>query len=481
MDFRLNRRDEPVDSSEMKLHTGSVANSPAVWLEIPQPSMVGVTFRVGIADEPAKRRGITRLLLHLMGTSLRRQPLVQIGTLRTDLCFDDSDGDDLAAVGQWLADPDLGGLAEAREVLRSNSRPPSVVGQHFGFRYGNVGPGRQGIPELGLAWLEEKHLRKWIKHHFNADNACIFSIGPKPLKVGIELSDRTSPPLSMAPPKGPFEFPQWAPPSDNSTVSMSMMLADKPESIIVRNLLELAADRALNEHGIDHEAPTSSFDSVGDERGQLLLSVKTSDTASALAELRNLVSTLALTVCEDADLESAIFESIRRDNEPSGLLAYATRATFNHLIDRPTVIPVRRSELYSTYTPAKIAELLQKAWPTIVWQASDYDNFENETEAPTVEGTAYSRRDHSDSEEVTIGDGGLQYRKDGRVTSLAWQDVEAVVHTAEEDRCLYAKDGPPIVFNSSEWDEGTEIIGRIDAGLPLSRHISSAPEGQIAG
>ena len=93
--------------------------------------------------------------------------------------------------------------------------------------------------------------------------------------------------------------------------------------------------------------------------------------------------------------------------------------------------------------------------------------------ASSLEGEAFSNIAHPGHQELTVGDNGLTYRNGAMVTALHWSDVEAVVHTSESERCLYAKEGPPLSVNSSEWERGNDLIGSIDESLPRSRHIDA--------
>ncbi len=462
--------------SGMKLHTGSVASTPTVWVEAPGVDAAGITFRVGLADEPLTHRGITGLTMTLLVDALKTAGIesrFQIGTQRTTLR---SLGDPVLffdTLGDWLAQPDFTDLDSSLDTAQRKLLALTPIGEHFRTRFGNVGPGRQNLPKLGLSWIGSTQVETWLARYFNDANSCPWFVGPSAPMTAARLPKGTRAPVVPIVRKGPWSTPQWVPTTDDddNRVSFSMILADKPETVVIRNVLEATVSRSLDDAGISHLEPIVSFDSVGDDLGQLHLSVETARDSlnDALGELRNMLSNLALGGCRQIDLDLAVEESMRRDNQPSGHIAYATRAAFNRLCDRPTPVPIMRSAVYSAVTPAVLADYLEAAWTSIVWTSASVELSPDDAEIPTMVGVLFEGVNGSD--QITLSEAGIRYDHGDRVTSVGWRDIEAVVHTGESERCLYTKDGPPLELSSDDWTEGTNLIGDIDRYLPRSRHI----------
>lgn len=460
----------------MKLHTGSVASTPTVWVETAGANAAGITFRVGLADEPLTHRGITGLTMTLLTDALDAAGVAssfRIDGQRTTLSCHGDPTLFFDIVGAWLTHPDFTDLASSLQTAHDKPLALTPIGEHFRTRFGNIGPGRQNLPKLGLSWIGPPQITSWVSRYFNGSNACPWFVGATIPVTAPTLPRGSNAPVEGIQRKGPWETPQWVPTADSNDcrISFSMILADRPETVVIRNVLETAVSRTLAESGICHTSPTTSFDSVGDDLGQLHLSVEASydSVDRTLGELRNMLSSLALGGCRQEDLNYAVAESMRRDNEPAGHIAYATRAAFNRLCDRPTPVPVKRSAVYSAITPTFLAEYLEAAWTSLIWTSGSVEASPDNVEIPSIVGVSFHGVDGSET--LTVGDSGIRYDQGDRVTSVGWRDIEAVVHTGETERCLYAKDGPPLAFSSSDWTEGSDLIGDIDRHLPRSRHI----------
>ncbi|MFI9388904.1 M16 family metallopeptidase [Kutzneria sp. NPDC052558] len=155
------------------------------------PLTAGLVFRVGCADEPLSRRGLTHLVEHL---ALHRHGLIEhdanAATGLTTTHFFTS-GSDQAVVGYLtsvcdsLRDLPLDRMATEKTILRTEqaARPADSL---LVWRYGAVGYGAAGYPEWGLEAITEADVRDWAATRFTRENAVLWIAGEVP--AGLELA-----------------------------------------------------------------------------------------------------------------------------------------------------------------------------------------------------------------------------------------------------------------------------------------------------
>ncbi|MDR7277060.1 hypothetical protein [Catenuloplanes atrovinosus] len=140
------------------------------------PLTAGLVFRVGRADEPTARAGLTRLAGRLAGGC-------DVGALTTTFRVRGDGAEvvaDLDRVCRALADPPLDRLAEAREELLAAAWT-SAPAETLAFRrYGARGHGLVGVPEYGLHVITADELRRWNARYFTRANAMLWITGGGP-------------------------------------------------------------------------------------------------------------------------------------------------------------------------------------------------------------------------------------------------------------------------------------------------------------
>ncbi|UDY35623.1 hypothetical protein [Dermatobacter hominis] len=171
---------------------------PVWWTEAPGETTVGITFRVGWADEPLAWRGASHLVEHALLLGLEGPDLSvdgATGPYTTSVSVTggaDAVADAVARLCARAGDADLPRTALAgRRVLRAEAaaqpagRPlvesmlVDLVGLH--------GPARSVLAEVGLADADEALVRRWIATWFVAGNAAVWSTGPAPPELDLPL------------------------------------------------------------------------------------------------------------------------------------------------------------------------------------------------------------------------------------------------------------------------------------------------------
>jgi zinc protease len=238
----------------------------------PAPGLMraGLVFRVGFADEPLARHGITHLLEHLA--------LYPLGL--SDYHFNGSTGvehtsfhmqgvpDDVArfltGVCASLQDLPMHRLDVEKELLRTeaNGRGDRALDAMPLWRHGARDYGVSSYPEFGLPAITADELRAWAARYFTRDNAVLWIAGdhvPAGLRLPLPAGRREPLPVpSSALPVTPAFFA-----GSPGVVSWNATVPRHPASQVFADLLEREMYRALRqEAGLSYTAG-SSYREVG--------------------------------------------------------------------------------------------------------------------------------------------------------------------------------------------------------------------------
>jgi predicted Zn-dependent peptidase len=212
------------------------------------PLAAGLVFRVGCADEPLSRRGLTHLVEHL---ALHRHGLIEhdanAATGLTTTHFFTSGSEQavrtyLTSVCDSLRDLPLDRLATEKTILRTEqaSRPPDSL---LVWRYGAVGYGAAGYPEWGLDAITDDDVRDWAATRFTRENAVLWIAGDVPEGLDLALPSGAAHPLpavTSALPTTPAFFAEGS-----GKVMLSAIVERSARAYMFSSLLERALFRAL--------------------------------------------------------------------------------------------------------------------------------------------------------------------------------------------------------------------------------------------
>ncbi len=171
----------------------SAGEVPVVWAPVEGPHTVGLSFRVGIADEPLPVRGVTHLIEHLA-----------LSGLDVDFPFNGATGPDIttftargsetemrhfvASVTSALAGLPADRVATEARVLEAEAqqRGRSTTALSAQILLGNRRHGLLDAPELGLVTPDARRLAWWAGHWFNRANLVCWSTGPTPFAFELD-------------------------------------------------------------------------------------------------------------------------------------------------------------------------------------------------------------------------------------------------------------------------------------------------------
>lgn len=199
-----------------ELHWTEVDQVPVVWAEAAVPFRAGLLFRTGRADETLITSGYTHLIEHLALSSMidemdRHNGVVDgamtgfftVGQPHQVTAF-------LANVCDTLTSLPAGRLESEKQVLAAEDtgRPHDFCSHLLMWRYGAVGYGLLGLPELGRHGATAAQLQEYATQRFTRGNAVLWLTGPPPADLRLKLPHGTKLPHPRLTPIQ-NKFPGW--------------------------------------------------------------------------------------------------------------------------------------------------------------------------------------------------------------------------------------------------------------------------------
>ncbi|MFC4070285.1 M16 family metallopeptidase [Actinoplanes subglobosus] len=168
---------------------------PGLFTRTDGPTRAGLAFRVGFADEPLSRHGITHLIEHLALFPLGVADYHYNGATGNEITYFHTQGGDadvvafLHGVCRSLHDLPLHRLATEKEILRTERRGRGLSADDLldVNRHGARDFGTHGYGELGLPAVTPDGLRRWTDWFFTRGNAAWWVAGPA-MPPGLRLS-----------------------------------------------------------------------------------------------------------------------------------------------------------------------------------------------------------------------------------------------------------------------------------------------------
>jgi hypothetical protein len=182
-------------SSDSEVMRRQVGGLRVFTVDLPEPAVAALVFRVGIADESLALRGITHLVEHLalFGSetigSLEVNGFVDLN--RTMLWARGSESEAvefLRRVAATIRELPLDRLEDERRILQIESagNHGRLLDRLLRLRFGGYGYGMGDYVEKGLGWLDGARVQEWANERFCAANAvCLLT---RPIADGLEIS-----------------------------------------------------------------------------------------------------------------------------------------------------------------------------------------------------------------------------------------------------------------------------------------------------
>ncbi|GIE86675.1 M16 family metallopeptidase [Actinoplanes regularis] len=235
------------------------------------PMHAGLAFRVGFADEPLAKRGITHLIEHLALYSFGVADYHYNGATGVEYTYFHMRGSEadivrfLNGVCASLIDLPMQRLAVEKEILRTeqNGRGEGPTDGLALWRHGARDYGMPSYPEWGLTGFTPDDLRAWVARWFTTENAALWIAGPD-VPAGLRLTlprgeRRPVPAASSALPVRPAYFPGPA-----NVVAWNTVVPRQPAAAVFGGVLERALFRSLRQESGLSSTVQTDYDPRGD-------------------------------------------------------------------------------------------------------------------------------------------------------------------------------------------------------------------------
>ena len=446
--------------------------------------VAGLTFRVGVADEPALDRGLTALIAELAAIDVDEIEF-DVGTTRTSFVATGR----AAAVSEALAalcralpgfdDDDLTQLADT--VLDEPQPLPDLQTTLLGLRFGAQSYGVSAVPPLALLRVDAEIARAWTERFFTRGNAVLWSTGPfapdiaLPLPAGsrVEAPDHTEAECAL---------PGWCPnawigslfrdaidcsivatSSDATTVAVRAFAAEVAERLHDTRLrgaepnIEIDAWSETITH-IGVSLPTAAHGNDGIEC--ILGSLDDfADLGPDPDELADAITEVQYWCTEPANA-AAIAEMLANDELRTG-----RPRTLDEFID--AIEAVTAEEVAAAFggmrddvilTTPSDAEIVDPRF-TVIERTSGFALDGKQYVRSKITGTP------DDDARLTVGPDGVTYASADQLLTVCFEDCVAGVTFPDRSISLFDIDGSTIELSEADWSDGERAFDTIEAAL----------------
>jgi predicted Zn-dependent peptidase len=446
----------------------------------------GLVFRVGRADEPLSRTGLTHILEHLT--------LFPFGL--TDYHYNGATGpvtttfhtagseQDVASfltkVCESLAALPVDRLETEKTIVRTewSSRTPGVNESMPLWRYGARGYGILSFREPGTYALTADEVLRWRDTWFTRENAVLWIAGsgvPEGLRLPLPSGRRQPlPPVTSALPITPAYFAEG-----RQGVVFDAIVRSDAAATVYAEVLERTLFRDLRQEGGLSYSASATFEPRGDGYGTLIAAVDALPDKQA-AVIGGFVDTLAkLKVgrIDTSDIGSYVAKAKDAIQHPDAEAGTLGSAAFALLTGRPVRgLEERMAELL-TVTAEDVHNVALEAMQTALLQVpaghrADWAGF---AAAPTqsshrVSGTQF-RPLGSGAPNLVLGAEGITSTREDMPVTVRFDQVAAMTTWPDGGRQLIGHDGFIISVEPTLNAIDPVSVGRIDAAVPDSLTI----------
>lgn len=478
---------------------------PTFWSPRDGDLLAGLVFRVGHADEPLPRRGVTHLVEHLVLHGVGRAPdhtNGEVDATTTTFCTHGSGAEVtafLGAVCRSLHDLPMDRLAVESQVLHTEAAsrsagptPPMLV-----WRYGATGYGLSGYEEYGLDNHTPNELRRWAAQWFTRGNAVLWLLGgPPPAGLALDLPDgpRMAPPAaSSALPRTPAYFT-----SRVNGVGLCSVVTRSTAATGYAHLLRRRLYQALRvEHGLSY-SPSASYDPRDGTDAHIMafadgLPTAHSQLVTGFVTVLDRLADEPLSVEETGEI-ATILRAPLRNSEAAASIAVA--AALDELFGvepqriqdfEASVAALSRQDLQAVAAAARDSALL-------MLPAGQQPPSSRYAPAPTgsagivdgqvllsAEESASSERPMASSTRLVIGPTGVSVVNGPTFLTVKYDECQLMLRWPDGARRLIGVDGFIVHIEPNLWTNGQILPDLLDANVHPSIVVTqpARPSEQI--
>ncbi|MFI5494072.1 M16 family metallopeptidase [Actinoplanes sp. NPDC051859] len=454
------------------------------------PARTGLVFRVGFADEPLTRRGITHLIEHLALSPLGFADFHYNGSTGTEFTSFHMTGTPSELAGfvdgvcAALHDLPLHRLDTEKDILRAeaHSRSHSAHEPLALWRHGARDHGMGAYPEWGLSAITADDLRDWVARYFTRDNAVLWVAGDQvPADLRLSLpggTRRPSPAPSSALPVTPACFGGPA-----GVVGWSAVVDHEPAGIVFADLLQRTMFRTLRqEAGMSYAAHTDYQPTGTDTALVTALADCLPDRQGAvLGAFVDELAALRVGRIDPADVEAVIrkrHEAMLLADRQGDRLPEQARAL---LAGRPVTPTETVLASLAEVSPDDLTAVAQQATRTglLMTPPESTGTWAGFTAAPTTSDTAVTGSPFAALEDpavrLIVAADGVSLVKGNHRMTVRFADCAVVRAWPDGARRYVGNDGIIVTVEPTLYRDGDHAVSRLDAHCPPALRVDEAP------
>lgn len=454
------------------------------------PARAGITFRVGYADEPLARSGITHLIEHLALHGLGLTDYHHNGMTAPDVTSffsqgsPDSVSNHLEQVCRALTELPLDRASVEADVLRTEAdgRARSIDDRLCRLRYGSRGLGLAGYPEWGLHAVQPDDLRAWVDRYFTAGNAVLWFSGMDlPQGLVLRLPDGARQPVPAIPSTIP-RTPAYVSGANGAIGWQSIVRRSSAARAHTQLLRRELFRRMRQENGYsytlatDYRPTSAEFTHIS-----AVADVAEDREPAALGEFLDVLASLRYGALDPedlagtaaqfrSDLSDPLADAARLPAAASDLLVGAPLLQIDEILDesdRVTLDDVRRVAEEAVGN----ALLLTPDGLDADWAGFEAVPAWSDTQA---DGPPLPAHDDPDVA-LVIGADAVSGIVGGHAATVGYGDCEAMLAWPDGGRLLVGSDGTHCRIEPTLYPLDPQLIGYVDQRVPAGRVIPMPP------
>ncbi len=453
------------------------------------PTHAGLAFRVGFADEPLTRRGITHLIEHLALHHVGVADYHYNGATGVEYTFFHMQGtaDEIAkfltGVCTALHDLPMSRLATEKDLLQAeaNGRSSGPAEDMALWRHGARDYGVSSYPEWGLPAITADDLRAWVARYFTRDNAVLWVAGdgvPEGLRLTLPGGARQPAPApSSTLPVTPAYYP-----GSSGILVWDTVVPRAARSSVFAGVLERAMFRELRqESGLSYTAQTN-YEPMG---ADLAMITAVADSLpekqiAVLGAFADVLAALRVGRIDEADVATVVKQRTEATRHAEDAGARLPGQALNLLAGRPVQnIDEAVADLQAVGV-AEVAEVAVQACGAGLLMTprarADWAGF---TEAPnrsetTVAGTPYVSLERPE-DRIVIGPDGVSLIRGDDVATVRFDACSIVRAWPDGARHFVGHDGIMVVFEPTLFAGAHGALQWLDARIPRHLRVGHPP------
>ncbi|MEU4425977.1 insulinase family protein [Actinoplanes sp. NPDC024001] len=475
---------------------------PALFTPTDGPLHAGLAFRVGLADEPLARRGMTHLVEHL-ALNFRGVPdNHHHSTTGDEITYFHLGGSEkevvpfLDGVCAALRDLPVHRLEIEKEVLRveQNSRPAAVGDLLALTRHGARDFGMRGYPEMGLRAITADSLRDWTARFFNRANAALWISGPAlPAGLRLALPDgqrQAAPAASSALLERPAHLTGPA-----GLLAWNAVVRRSPAAAVFAGVLQRAMFRSLRQHaGLSY-----TVDAAHETRGNgTSLITATADAlpekrAAAVGGFVDVLASLRYTGAEPDEVAAVVQQQCDSIADAARLGALLPGQVTDLLTGHPVRAAADQQAEVRTVTAEQVRAVAVEAWADGLLLAPCAVNagWTGLAPVPTrslsaVTGKTVPAIGNDDIRLVSGWWGVTLSEGDEECLTVRFEECAAMLAYGDGGRTLIGHDGITVTVEPTLFENGSARVAHIDSrtdpGLRIdlpARPADAIPQPEI--